>query len=163
MRTSGAPASRSAATPSRRLSVEMPRCGVFDTACVNVAPADAGFRPEPYRPGSLRMQKFIRTITWAGHEADLEQAPSNYIRIRRAGVERILAHGRDPYFPGWPDTLQLDYSNPCTQEVMIENLLKIAGQCDGVRCDMAMLILPDVFERTWGRRPEPFWPRATRR
>jgi hypothetical protein len=27
---------------------------------------------------------------------------------------------------------------------------------------MAMLVLPDVFERTWGRRPESFWPRATR-
>src|SRR5262245_46433641 len=38
--------------------------------------------------------------------------------------------------------------------------MKIAGQCDGVRCDMAMLVLPDVFERTWGRRPEPFWPRV---
>ncbi len=25
---------------------------------------------------------------------------------------------------------------------------------------MAMLILPEVFERTWGRRPEPFWPKA---
>ena len=35
---------------------------------------------------------------------------------------------------------------------MIGELLKIAGQCDGVRCDMAMLVLPDVFERTWGRR-----------
>ena len=36
---------------------------------------------------------------------------------------------------------------------MTGELLKIAGQCDGVRCDMAMLVLPDVFERTWGRRP----------
>src|SRR5207344_3518905 len=36
-------------------------------------------------------------------------------------------------------------------------------QCDGVRCDMAMLVLPDVFERTWGRRPAPFWPLATGR
>ena len=62
----------------------------------------------------------------------------------------VLAHGRDPYFPGWPDTLQLDYGNPATQEAMIGELLKIAGQCDGVRCDMAMLVLPDVFERTWG-------------
>src|SRR6185503_4608391 len=26
----------------------------------------------------------------------------------------------------------------------------------------AMLVLPDVFERTWGRRAEVFWPRATR-
>ena len=75
----------------------------------------------------------------------------------------LLAHGRDPYFPGWPDTLQLDYGNPATQEAMIGELLKIAGQCDGVRCDMAMLVLPDVFERTWGRRAPPFWPEAIRR
>jgi len=25
---------------------------------------------------------------------------------------------------------------------------------------MAMLILPDIFERTWGRRPADFWPKA---
>jgi len=43
---------------------------------------------------------------------------------------------------------------------MIGELERIAGQCDGVRCDMAMLILPDVFERTWGIRPELFWPTA---
>jgi hypothetical protein len=27
---------------------------------------------------------------------------------------------------------------------MISQLLKIAGQCDGVRCDMAMLVLFDT-------------------
>jgi len=27
---------------------------------------------------------------------------------------------------------------------------------------MAMLVLPDVFERTWGRRAELFWPKATK-
>ena len=46
---------------------------------------------------------------------------------------------------------------------MIGELLKIAGQCDGVRCDMAMLVLPDVFERTWGIPSQPFWPKATER
>jgi hypothetical protein len=46
---------------------------------------------------------------------------------------------------------------------MAGQLLKIAGQCDGVRCDMAMLVLPDIFERTWGIRAEPFWPKAIRR
>ena len=46
---------------------------------------------------------------------------------------------------------------------MIGELLAIAGQCDGVRCDMAMLVLPEVFERTWGRRAEPFWPDGDRR
>jgi glycosidase len=44
---------------------------------------------------------------------------------------------------------------------MIEELLKIAGQCDGVRCDMAMLVLPEVFQRTWGLPAQPFWPEAT--
>jgi hypothetical protein len=75
----------------------------------------------------------------------------------------LLAHGRDPFFPGWPDSLQLNYGNPATQEAMLRELMKIAGKCDGVRCDMAMLVLPDVFERTWGIRAEPFWPGATRR
>ncbi len=98
-----------------------------------------------------------------GTETDLAQAPQNYTRVKRKGGDLVLAYGRDPYFSGWPDTLQLDYSNPATQEGMIGELLKIAGQCDGVRCDMAMLVLPDVFERTWGRRPQPFWPQATRR
>ena len=46
---------------------------------------------------------------------------------------------------------------------MLAELLKIAGQCDGVRCDMAMLVLPEVFERTWGRAARPFWPTAVAR
>ncbi len=98
-----------------------------------------------------------------GTELDLARAPQNYIWVRRKRGDVLLAHGRDPYFPGWPDTLQLDYGNPATQEAMIGELVKIAGQCDGVRCDMAMLVLPEVFERTWGRASGPFWPQATRR
>lgn len=96
----------------------------------------------------------------AGTDAHLEREPQNYIRVKSRGQDLVLAYGRDPYFSGWPDTLQLDYSNPQTQDAMTAELLKIADQCDGVRCDMAMLVLPDVFERTWGRRPQLFWPRA---
>jgi hypothetical protein len=99
----------------------------------------------------------------AGTELDLERAPQNYTRVKGTKADLLLAYGRDPYFSGWPDTLQLDYSNPATQEAMIGELGRIAGQCDGVRCDMAMLVLPDVFERTWGRRAPLFWPEATRR
>ena len=97
----------------------------------------------------------------AGTEDLLAREPQNYVRVKRKKGDLIMAHGRDPYFSGWPDTLQLDYGNPRLQEAMINELRRIAGQCDGVRCDMAMLVLPDVFERTWGRRPELFWPRAT--
>jgi alpha amylase-like protein len=99
----------------------------------------------------------------AGTELDLTRAPHNYTWVKRTGGDVLLAHGRDPYFAGWPDTLQLDYANPATQAAMIAELLKIAGQCDGVRCDMAMLVLPDVFERTWGRRAAAFWSRAIAR
>jgi glycosidase len=83
-----------------------------------------------------------------GSELDLTREPGNYIWVKRRQGDLLLAHGRDPYFPGWPDTLQLDYGNPDTQAALAAELLKIAGQCDGVRCDMAMLVLPEVFERT---------------
>jgi Alpha amylase, catalytic domain len=96
-------------------------------------------------------------------EHDLAQAPQNYATIQGEKGVSFLAYGRDPYFPGWPDTLQLNYANPATQAAMIGELEKVADKCDGVRCDMAMLVLPAVFERTWGLSPEPFWPKATRR
>jgi hypothetical protein len=57
--------------------------------------------------------------------------------------------------------LQLNYANPEPQRVRIDELIAIAGKCDGVRCDMAMLLLPEIFQRTWGSTPEPFWPKAT--
>ena len=96
-------------------------------------------------------------------EIDLARTPQNYTRVKWMHDDRILAHGRDPYFPDWPDTLQLDYSNADTQKVMLDELLRVSEQCDGVRCDMAMLILPDVFARTWGRQPTPFWPSTIQR
>jgi Alpha amylase, catalytic domain len=99
----------------------------------------------------------------SGSELDLVQAPQNYTWVKRTRGDSLLAYGRDPYFSGWPDTLQLDYSNPATQEAMIGELGRISGQCDGVRCDMAMLVLPEVFERTWGVAAEPFWPKAIQR
>lgn len=97
----------------------------------------------------------------SGSEEDLARAPKNFVKVKSKGQDIIKAYGRDPYFEGWPDTLQLDYSNPACQEAMLHELLSISDQCDGVRCDMAMLLLPDVFQRTWGRRPQDFWPVAT--
>jgi glycosidase len=96
-----------------------------------------------------------------GSEKLLAGSSRNYIRMETDRGGRILAHGRDPNYPGWPDTLQLNYGNPDLKNVRIEELIAIAGKCDGVRCDMAMLLLPDVFERTWGIIPDPFWPKAT--
>src|SRR5215510_10476784 len=99
----------------------------------------------------------------SGNEENVLSAPHNYGWARRKKGNIVLAYGRDPYFSGWTDTFQLNYGNPSTQEAMIEELLKLGSQCDGVRCDMAMLLLPDVFERTWRIKSEPFWPKAIER
>lgn len=96
----------------------------------------------------------------AGTEEDVIREPHNYGWARRKEGDLVFAYGRDPYFPGWTDTFQLNYGNPATQSAMRDVLMKIASQCDGVRCDMAMLLLPEVFERTWGRTAESFWPSA---
>lgn len=89
-----------------------------------------------------------------GNEDAIANAPQNFIRVDG----KIFAHGRDPYFDGWPDTLQLNYGNPEFCKAMVAEIAKIATNCDGLRCDMAMLILPDVFVRTWGIEIGSFWP-----
>jgi glycosidase len=83
-----------------------------------------------------------------------------------------LAHGKDPYFPGWTDTAQLDYAHPALRAHQIEELKKIAGLVDGVRCDMAMLLLRDHVRQHWFPKvgkaafdaayPEEFWSEAIR-
>jgi len=105
-----------------------------------------------------------------GTDADASREPDSWLRIRAAGATHVLAHGRDPNFPAWPDTLQLDYRHERLRAAMMGELSRVASRCDGVRCDMAMLLLPDVIARTWGERSrpadgsrpvdEPFWPLA---
>ena len=89
---------------------------------------------------------------------DARNDPGSYIEL--GGT--FYAYGRDPYFPPWPDVLQLNALSPELRQAMIETLCGIAAQCDGVRCDMAMLLLNLVFERTWGDRagqrpPTEYW------
>ena len=86
-----------------------------------------------------------------GTEEDLERDPSSFLRVGDA----VLANGRDPYFPAWHDVVQLNAFSPDLRAAAIETLESIAAQCDGVRCDMAMLMMNDTFERTWGERAGP--------
>ena len=67
----------------------------------------------------------------------------------------MLAHGRDPYFPPWPDVVQLNPYAAATRTATEETLADIASQCDGIRCDMAMLMTNDIVEKTWGDRAGP--------
>jgi hypothetical protein len=98
-------------------------------------------------------QYFIR-----GTESDIRQNSSSYIKIG----ENILALGRDPFFPAWPDVVQLNAFNADLRRAAADTLTGIAAQCDGVRCDMAMLLLNHIFENTWGtgagQKPaEDYW------
>jgi Alpha amylase, catalytic domain len=98
-----------------------------------------------------------------GTEDDVARHPEAFFRTR-GGL--IVAHGRDPYFAPWQDTAQIDYAHRPGRAGMLAQLQVVAAQCDGVRCDMAMLLLPDVIERTWGDRlgdewiRESFWTEA---
>jgi hypothetical protein len=67
--------------------------------------------------------------------------------------KRLFAHGRDPYFPPWRDTVQLDYRMAETQAAMVAVAQTLVVYCDGLRCDMAMLLIPEIFQNTWKEFP----------
>ena len=71
-----------------------------------------------------------------GGEHDLEAEPGSWVAVGG----HVLAHGRDPYFPPWPDVVQLDAFSPAVRAATAGTLADIADQCDGIRCDMAMLM-----------------------
>ena len=83
-----------------------------------------------------------------GSSEDAKNNPASFIDVHG----NVCACGRDPYFPAWPDVLQLNAFQPGLRHAVVETVSSIVDQCDGVRCDMAMLLLNQVFERTWGGR-----------
>lgn len=63
---------------------------------------------------------------------------------------RWIAHGKDPYFPPWDDTYQVNIFNENLRNYLIKVLKYISSISDGVRCDMSMLLNNEVFDATWG-------------
>jgi len=84
-----------------------------------------------------------------GTGEDLAREPGSFFKSASGA---IVAHGRDPFFPPWPDTAQINYAQSPGREAMKAELFSVAEQCDGIRCSMAMLVLPDIVERAWGGR-----------
>jgi len=89
---------------------------------------------------------------------DLMSRPYDFFSLS----EKIFAHGRDPNFPGWTDTIQINAFSREARIKTINTLLGIAEVCDGVRCDMAMLMTNRIFSKTWGEKAGPilekeFW------
>ena len=84
-----------------------------------------------------------------GTRDDLKNDPASFLEASG----NVFACGRDPYVPAWQDVVQLNSFDSGLRKAVITTLASIGQQCDGVRCDMAMLLLNSVFERTWGSRP----------
>jgi glycosidase len=76
---------------------------------------------------------------------DLTEKPNYFFK---AGT-KVLANGRDPYFPAWTDVAQLNAFSKEYRQAAIETLIHISKYGDGVRCDMAMLMTDKVFGNTW--------------
>ena len=87
----------------------------------------------------------------AADEEVFRQSPAAFRPIElRNGDVRFIACGRDPFFPAWTDVAQLNHFNMQMRAALVDEVRQVARHADGVRCDMAMLVLSDVFERTWG-------------
>jgi len=128
---------------------------------------DAGlraFREQLHRHGLGLLLDFVPNHVGLDHPW-LREHPDWFVRAGHAAPgtfpvqtregEAWIAHGKDPNFPAWIDTAQLDFRVPAVRDAMIEQLQAVAATCDGVRCDMAMLLLNDVFARTWEGFPRP--------
>jgi hypothetical protein len=94
-----------------------------------------------------------------GTSAESVLSPHAFLQVG----EQIYARGKDPNFPAWEDVLQLNAFDPGLRAAVQQTLLRLAGQCDGLRVDMAMLLINRIFAATWGLRagaiPESeFWP-----
>ncbi len=91
----------------------------------------------------LKSNVFIMGIT-----EDLISRPNEFFKA----VDQVYANGRDPYFSPWTDSIQINAFSSEARKKAVYTLLNIARQCDGVRCDMAMLVTNKVFSQTWGAR-----------
>ena len=100
-------------------------------------------------------------------KSDPEMRPQSTSQFFLHPSGEVIAFGSDPYFPPWTDTSQLDYTSAGLRRRMIEVLRFISSVADGVRCDMAMLVLRDQIRRQWyplasdrwfnERMPYEFW------
>ncbi len=83
-----------------------------------------------------------------GDEVDLMRAPREFFQTSNG----IFSRARDPFFPPWQDVAQLNAFSKEYRKASSAELKNIAAMCDGVRCDMSMLMLNRVFSYTWQTR-----------
>jgi hypothetical protein len=145
----------------------------FRQALPDMAPTDiggspysvAGYSVDPELGGNQALRSARRQLAERGLRLLLDFVPNHtapdhpWVQTNPDCYLQPLRHGRDPYFPPWTDTLQLNAFSPAWRDTAVQTLNEIAAMADGVRCDMAMLLLNRVFSSTWNL-PAPstdFW------
>lgn len=94
-----------------------------------------------------------------GSEHELQKHPEAFVQTPGG----IFAKGKDPNFEPWSDVLQLNAFSTELRREVTSTLQFIASISDGVRCDMAMLMMNTIFKLTWGHRlgdapADEYWP-----
>ena len=136
----------------------------------------AGLRDRLHDRGMRLILDFVPNHTGPDH-AWVRENPEFYIQgmlenFRRTPQDfylselddrrvNFIACGRDPNFAPWQDTVQLNYFKPRLRRAVLSELSAISQFCDGVRCDMAMLLLNDTFAQTWHNQLQD-WPKPQR-
>ena len=100
-----------------------------------------------------------------GSQEHLDYYPELFFKSEGTNGQ-IFAHGKDLYSGAWRDTVQVDFSKQATRQFIADELLRVSKLCDGVRCDMAMIVIKRLFQQSWGELlpigglaqwNEPFW------
>ncbi|HEX2984625.1 MAG TPA: alpha-amylase family glycosyl hydrolase, partial [Ignavibacteriales bacterium] len=76
------------------------------------------------------------------HDADIYTfyKPDKYADI-------YYAHGRDPFFPAWQDTVQVNFYSPAARKALTDVLNRIAELCDGVQLYSRNVFIAQVVEQ----------------
>ena len=132
------------------------------SGCAARPAAHPRLRPEPHgarspvgqrAPGLLRVR----------HGGAARAAAAELRRVNGGTRQRaILAYGRDPYFDGWPDTLQLNYGNPAragghARRAAARSPSSATASAATWRCSCCRR----SSRGPGASPPAPFWPRAT--
>ncbi|HRS86018.1 MAG TPA: alpha-amylase family glycosyl hydrolase [Syntrophales bacterium] len=137
----------------RRYDVDPDLGGNEGLAAARDALKDRGVRlildfvPNHLAPDSPLLDEDPRCFL-PGDEGDLQRDPAAFLATPRG----VFARGRDPHYPPWPDVLQLNAFSPHWRRRAASLLSGMTALCDGLRCDMAHLLLNRVFAETWGER-----------
>lgn len=122
-------------------------------------------REQLARHGMKLLLDFVPNHTAFDH-VWTSQYPERYITAEEPSTQtnthrfrdyrgRYIAHGQDPTLSPWSDVAQVNAFSDSYRHASIETLRYIATIADGARCDMAMLMINDIFASSWGKLAGP--------